>query len=87
MILVVVEEPFASDLHQGVKRLSPSSSPPATTKWTATFITTSAISPTSSSVSSPGSRVAPANFEFQPITADTVQLFYFVMLCFIKCII
>ena len=85
------EEPFASDLPQGVKRLSPSSTPPAS-QWTATFPSNTTtqpthtntttqpthtnpttISPTSSSVSSPGSRAAPVNFEFKPITADMVR--------------
>ncbi|KAI0240795.1 RalBP1-associated Eps domain-containing protein 1 [Lamellibrachia satsuma] len=61
------EEPFAADLPPGstLKRISPSS--PA--QWTTTFPLPE--SPTSSSVSSPGTKPTPVNFEFRPITADS----------------
>ncbi|KAK2186760.1 hypothetical protein NP493_190g06065 [Ridgeia piscesae] len=61
------EEPFAADLPPGstLKRMSPSSP----TQWTTTFPLPE--SPTSSSVSSPGTKPTPVNFEFRPITADS----------------
>lgn len=67
-----LEEPFASDLPPGgtMKKLATTSE--TSQQWGHQTFSQGA-SPTSSSVSSPGTKPTPVNFEFKPITADSVR--------------
>lgn len=66
------EEPFAADLPPGstIKKISPTPPSPAPPAQWAGGYSHGPESPTSSSVSSPGSKPTPVNFDYKPIIAD-----------------